>query len=479
MLFDSVRYWAYNTCMEEEKRKQKYTAVIVGMVTSFATAFSGSALNLAVPEMGSYFHLGAASVGWLITIYTLVLAGFSVPFGKLGDSTGRKRLLVLGIIVFTAGSFLAVYTRTAAAILIMRAVMGVGAAMIFATNMPIAISAYPSRQRGQIIGLVTAGVYTGLSLGPVLGGILTSRFGWKSIFLFSAAISFFSLVLVLTGLPREKNLRRVPSSSARQDTAGNMLFVLMITGVIYGFSNLTESAFSWLFLAAGIAFGVLFCRHELRCDEPTIDVRVFARNRTYTLSNLAALFNYCATFALGYLTSIYLQVVVGMSAQRAGLLLITQPVCMAVLTPGMGKLSDRVSPYKLASGGMGLCAASLASFLLIGQGTSMGQVIAALALAGVGIGLFSSPNTNVIMSCVKPQSYGVANTVLATMRTAGQSLGMAIVTIVANISVGNSSLYDLEPEALVRMMHICFAVFTILCLVGIFMSLERRRDAKI
>ncbi|MGI6736108.1 MAG: MFS transporter [Anaerovoracaceae bacterium] len=458
-----------------EERRHRQAAVTVAAVTSFVTSFSGSALNLAVPLMGKYFHMGAAGVGWLVNIYILVLAGFTVPFGKLGDSSNRYDLLLGGLVTFTASSLAAVWMPNAAAILADRVIMGLGAAMIFSSNMAIAISAYPPQRRGFAIGLVTTGVYTGLSLGPVLGGFLTGRFGWQAIFLFGAALAGAGIVLTAAGLSRDRcRVRR--GERLRQDVCGNILFVLMIVCLIYGFTDLNGSRFAWMFLAASAVFAVLFVRRELRCENPTIDVRIFARSRTYTLSNLAALLNYCATFALSYLSSIYLQVVRGYSAQQAGLVLLAQPLCMAMLTAAMGRLSDRISPYKLASSGMGLCAAALAAYLFIGQQTPLTVMTAALAAAGVGMAMFSSPNTSVIMSCVPPEKFGVANSVLAAMRTTGQSLGMAIVTIVVSALLGNRSLYALDAADLVRMMHISFAIFVVLCLAGIVMSLERRRQ---
>lgn len=122
---------------------RKRAAIFVGISTSFITTFSGSALNLAIPDMGTYFNMGAASVGWLITIYTLIVAAFSVPFGKLADSTGRRRILIIGILVFGITSIIAVFAPNAATMLLIRVIQAFGAAMIFSTNMPIAISCFP------------------------------------------------------------------------------------------------------------------------------------------------------------------------------------------------------------------------------------------------------------------------------------------------------------------------------------------------
>ena len=453
--------------MEKEKR----TAVLIGAATSFITAFSGSSLNLAIPSMGDYFHMGAASVGWLVSVYILVVAAFSVPIGKIADSTNRKKVLVIGLTMFSISNLICIWASSAAMMLILRVFQGIGSAMIFATNMPIAIAKFPGRERGKAIGIVTSGVYTGLALGPVLGGILNSNFGWKSIFVFATAVSVVAIIVAVTGVDGTQE----NEGTVHFDLWGNITYVIMICSLIYGLTSLNSVKFGWAFILMGLIFGAIFVKVELAGSHPVIDVRIFRKDSIYTLSNITALFNYAATYALGYMTSIYLQVANGYSSQTAGFVLIAQPVLMAVLSPRMGKLSDRIAPYKLASAGMGLCALSLLSFVFIGVSTPVFVIVIALAVAGTGIALFSSPNTNVIMSRVSPADFGVANAILSTMRTTGQSSGMAIITIVVSAVVGNASLYSVPAEQLIKTMHIGFAIFTVLCILGIFMSLQRKK----
>ena len=318
--------------------------------------------------------------------------------------------------------------------------------------------------------MVTSGTYTGLAMGPVLGGILNNWFGWQSIFIFGTCVSIVAFIFVLKGVAKDA----MEQSSVKQDVTGNVIYVFMIASFIYGLTAFNSIRFGWAFIAVAFILGFAFVKNELASENPMIDVRIFASNMAYTLSNLTALFNYSATFALSYLVSIYLQVVMGCSSQTAGFILITQPLFMAVLSPRMGTLSDKVAPYKLASFGMGLCALSLLFFGFIRENTSIILVIFALAVAGVGIAFFSSPNTNVIMSCVPPAKFGVANSILATMRTTGQSSGMAIITLVVSGTIGNTSLYNVSPDQLINTIHIAFLIFTGLCAAGIIMSLQRK-----
>jgi len=462
-----LRRCNYNDSMTREQK----IALAVATGTAFATAFSGSAVYVAIPTMGNYFHMGAANVGWITTAYMLAVAAMAVPFGKIADNTSRRNTLILGVGIFGVFSVLGIWAWSAACILFVRAVQGVGAAMIFATNMPIAISTFPGKERGRAIGICTSGAYVGLAIGPALGGFLNNTFGWKSIFIFGAVVAFVFLGMALT-LHEDKQEKAGPGF----DLSGNIVYMLMIASIIYGFTSLNSTRFGWAFLVCGLLLGVLFVFIELKSKNPVIDVRIFAEDRVFTFSNITALLNYSATFALGYLISIYLQVGQGLTSRTAGFIMIAQPIVMAVLTPKTGKMSDQIPAYKLASCGMGVCSLTLLFFGFAQVSTPLWAVCAALGAAGVGTAMFSSPNTNVIMGCVPPSKFAVANSIVSTMRTTGQTIGMAIITIVVSATLGNISLYDVPQADLMRTMHICFFIFTALCILGIFMSLQRRKS---
>ncbi len=450
-------------------RHQRY-AVLIGILGSFYPGFAGSALNLAIPQMGVDFGMGAAAVGWIVTVYMLGVAATVVPFGKLADTTGRRRILIIGTSIFFATSVLAVFATKGWMILAVRSLQGIGSAMNMATCMPIAISQMPASRRGWAIGTVTGGVYAGLALGPALGGFLTSAFSWRGIFVFTAVLSAVALFAAIRGVKKdilEKGLDQF-------DLPGNLLFLLSIGAVIYGLTAFNQNIAGKIALAAGFVLLAAFVYAEKRARDPMMDLSLF-KDAAFTLSNLTALFNYAGTFAIGYMASIYLQVIAGYSARAAGLLLITQPVFMTLLSPVMGRLSDRIAPYKLASGGMAMSAAALLFFSLLQPATPVFAIVLALAFAGVGIAMFSPPNTNIIMSCLPPAKFGIANSILSTMRTVGQSSGMAVITLVVSAVVGNISLYDADPAALMKTIHMAFAVFCVLNAAGIFMSLKRRK----
>jgi len=267
-------------------------------------------------------------------------------------------------------------------------------------------------------------------------------------------------------------IKRLPPGDSKVDgnfdLVGNVLYIGMIIFLMLGLSTLSTGRYSLTFVLIGIIVTVVFVVHEKRVKDPIISIDLFTHNMAYTASNLAALLNYGATFAIGYLMSIYLQVVMQYSSQTAGLILIVQPVMMALVSPTMGKLSDRVSPYKLAALGMSLCTLGLIIFAFITEAYPLWLIIVALIISGLGFGVFSSPNTNAVMSCVDKQDYGVATSVLATMRSLGHTSSMAIVTIIVGIYMGNTALSEASPEMLLDTMHTAFSVFAFICFVGIF-----------
>ncbi|MGN0732800.1 MAG: MFS transporter [Emergencia sp.] len=445
------------------------TTLFTAIITSFLTTFTGSALNLSVPGIEAEFASNAVTVGWIITIYTMSAAVFSVPFGKMADVIGRRKVLLTGITVFAAASVACGMAPSIQMLIIFRFIQGVGSACLFATNISILVSVFPGYRRGEVLGISTAATYIGLSVGPVAGGFLNGTFGWRSIFAVSVMIAVAALAMALSGVPKDsKN-----EEKQKTDVIGNLLYVIMVGVFLFGFSNIAEGYIGKLMTVSGVVLLIIFGIYEGRVSNPVIKPSMFTQDAVFTLSSIAALLNYAATFAVTYLVSLYLQVAMDFSSRQAGLILIAMPFVQALITPKVGKLSDRVKPYKLASGGMTCCAAGLALFASIGVSGVLPFTVFSLLIMGLGFGLFSSPNTNAIMSRADKADYGVANSIVSTMRTVGQSFSMALVNIIVTLNLGEKSLAETGPDELVKTLRICFCVFLALCVIGTFISLKR------
>jgi MFS family permease len=340
--------------------------------------------------------------------------------------------------------------------------------MVMGTSLAILTSVYPSCDRGRVLGINTAAVYLGLSLGPVLGGFLTQHFGWRSLFLVMVPVGLPALVLALAKLPSE------PTESRRErfDMAGTILFGAGLAALMIGFSRLPTLP-GVVFILLGLADLAVFVLREKRSEAPVLDIRLFRTNRVFAFSNAAALINYSATSAVAFLLSLYLQYIKGMSPQQAGLILIAQPIVMTVFSPLAGRLSDRIEPRIVASTGMGITSAGLFLFILLSRSSSLFFIVSCLLCLGFGFALFSSPNTNAVMGSVDRRSYGVASSTLGTMRLTGQMLSMGVSVVIFALFMGNVRITPEYYPAFLRSLVAAFAVFGVLCVIGVFASLAR------
>ena len=443
-------------------------ALLVATLANFLTPFMSSAVNIALPAIGTEFAADAILLSWIPTSFLLAAAMFAVPFGRISDIYGMKRIFLCGIILFTVASLLSAVASSALSLILFRILQGIGSAMIFVTGLAIVTSVYPARERGKAIGINIAAVYVALSLGPVVGGVMTQHLGWRSLF-----YAMIPLGIVILGLTcwKVKN-EWAECRGERFDWKGSLLFSIVLVMIIYGFSILPGPA-GIVLVFLGIAGFSGFLIFELRVNSPVLNVRLI-KNRTFALSSLAALINFSATFAVVFLLSLYLQYIKGLDPQSAGLILVAQPIVMAIVTPIAGRLSDRFEPWKLASLGMALSMFGLFLFSLITAETGIAVVSTGLVILGLGFGLFASPNTSAIMGSVERKFYGVASAMVSTMRLLGQMFSMGLALMVFALFIGNAQITPVQYPALLDSIRTVFVVCTILCFAGIFASLARR-----
>ena len=453
----------------------KKAALLVSTAASFMTPFMASTVNIALPSIGRTFVMDAIALSWVATAYLLAAAMFLVPFGRLADIYGRKRIFIYGVIAYTVVSLLSAAAPSGTFLILVRGLQGVAGAMIFGTGVAILTSVYPVSERGRVLGINVAAVYVGLSVGPFAGGFLTQHLGWRSVFVANALLGGFIIPLVLWRLRGEWAEAR----GERFDIPGSILYSISLIVIMYGFSTLPAIQGMWTILL-GVSALVAFVLWELRVKNPLLDISLFRHNTVFAFSNMAALINYSATSAVTFLLSIYLQYIKGLNPQTAGFILISQPVVMALFSPLAGRLSDRIEPRVVASLGMTFIVIGLALFAFFGGETSLLMVTINLVLLGFGFALFSSPNTNAVMSAVEKRWYGVAAATLATMRLTGQMLSMGIVMLIIAVTMGRVAFTpEYYPEFL-KGMKASFIIFSALCVVGIFASLARgkvRQDA--
>jgi MFS family permease len=374
-------------------------------------------------------------------------------------------------VLFTISTFLIVFSHSITSLIILRIFQGFSSAMIFGTSLAIITSVFPQGERGRAMGISVTATYFGLSAGPIVGGFLTHLLGWRSIFGFLVPFGLISVYFVF----RKIDAEWAEAKGEKFDWKGSLIYGIALSAFMFGFSKL-PTLFGWICLLSGTLMAGIFLLFEKRFENPVFDVRILLRNRVLALSGLAALINYSATSAIGFFMSLYLQYLKGFDARSAGLIMISQPVVMALLSPLAGKLSDQKNPGVIASVGMGITAAGLILLCFIEATTPVYLIITLLVLMGIGFGLFSSPNSNAIMSSVEKRYLGIASGVVGTMRMIGQMMSMGIAMMLIALHLGKQTINPGTYPGLLAAMKTGFIIFSILSLFGIFASLARNEN---
>ncbi|MFA5375130.1 MAG: MFS transporter [Dehalococcoidia bacterium] len=449
-------------------QSSKTSVLIATTLGAFLTPFMGSALNVAVPAISQEFGMTATTQPWISNSYLIASLTFLLPFGRLADIYGRKKIFTWGIVVFTVFSLLTALSNSTEMFFAFRVLQGISGAMILGTSVALLTSAYPPQERGRVLGINVASIYFGLSVGPVLGGVLVDHFGWKSIFLAILPVCLIALALIIWKLKGEW----ATAKGEKFDPVGAVIYSVTIIALMCGLS-LLPGLWSAGLIPAGVLALAGFVWYEMKSRSPLLDINLFRRNTTFAFSSLAALINYAATFAISFLLSIYLINIKGYSPTIAGYILVTQPVFQAIFAPIAGRLSDRIEPRIIASTGMAITVIGLALLVFVRETTSLGLIIGGQALLGLGFGLFTSPNTNAIMSSVENRLYGVAASTVATMRQTGMTMSMGIVNVLFAVYIGSTQMTSENPDAFMQSFKVAFIIFACLCFAGIFASLAR------
>jgi len=446
----------------------KEVVLLVATMASFIFPFMGSSVNIALPSIGRELSLDAVTLGWIATAFILASATLLVPFGRIADIYGRKKVFTYGVIVFTVSSFLSGLAGSAAMLISFRVIQGIGGAMIVGTGVAMLTSVFPADERGKALGINVAATYAGLSLGPVLGGVLTQHLGWRSIFFMTVPLGLAVLGVILWKVKGDW----AEAKGEKFDLAGSIIYSLALVVLVYGFTMLPSMLVVWLIVAGVIGLSA-FVRWEMKTRSPVLDINLFRNNRVFAFSNLAALINYSATFAVVFFISLYLQYIKGFSPQSAGLILVAMPAVQAILSPLAGRLSDRIEPRVIASTGMALTTAGLVLLISLNAETSLEFIIGALILIGFGFALFSSPNTNAVMSSAPKTAYGVASATVATMRQVGMVLSMGVAMLMFALYIGRVEITPEHYPLFLESMKTSFIIFAVLCFGGIFASVAR------
>jgi EmrB/QacA subfamily drug resistance transporter len=448
----------------------KTQVLVAACLSYFIAGFMTTGLNVALPDISRDFQANAILLSWVVTVYFLPTAVLILPFSKLSDVLGIKKVFIIGMIIFAAAGTAAIFSNSISMLITCRVVQGISGACIWGNCQSMVTAAYPAKERGRALGITVAAYFISSSAAPYLGGLLTDHFGWRTIFIAAIPISLAVFLLILWNIRGDW----IESRESKIDYSGSVIYGVSLIALIYGFSELPGVP-GLTATPVGIIGIALFLWWEGRTQNPILDVKIFRSNRIFIFSNLTALVCYCATFSLLFLMSLYLQYIKGFSAEHAGLILIAQPVMQFAFSPITGRLSDRMDPRIVVSIGLTMTCLGLFSFVFLASDTSLIQVIIALMVIGVGLAFFQSPNINATMSSVEPKYYNIASATTVTMRTVGQTLSMGITMTVMAVIIGGAVITAANYPQFLSSARIILGINTALCLIGLFLSLARGR----
>ncbi len=455
------------------ERELKRSVLTVTAFASFLTPFMGSAVNLALPSIGEEFSLNAVTLNWIVSSYMLTTSILLLPAGRAGDILGRRKVFTAGMVVFTLSMILLTFTPGIRWLIGVRILQGVGGAMMFGTNMAILTSVFPPGERGRAMGINVTAVYAGLASGPFLGGLLTRYLGWRSIFALLIPMGILSLILIRSRMKKEWAEARGESF----DWPGAVVYGFAMAALMYGFSKLPGLR-GWIITGTGLLLMPLFILREKKAVHPLFDITLISGNRVFAFSSLAALIHYAATSAIGFFLSLFLQYIKDLGPRDAGFVLMAWPVTMTLISPLAGKLSDHHNPGVLASIGMAISTAGLIMLCFLNEQTHVAFIVVILLFMGAGFSLFSSPNSNAIMSSVEKRQLGNASGMLGTMRNVGQTFSMAIALMLLALFMGHETINPGNYPQLMKSMKSGFIVFSFLCFAGVFASLARNKSLR-
>ena len=443
--------------------KERHTVLLACCIGGFLAPLITTMINLAVPVISIDFGISAHDQGWLIMSYFLSSVAFMIPMSRLSDLYGKKRMFMIGILIVIAGSLMSALSPTFIVLLIWRVITGIGTACISSTSISMIAQVYPKASRGLPFAMNTMCIYIGASLGPVLGGIITEVLGWEYIFL---SVIPFSIAALFAMLLFKKDFRTAEGEPF--DLKGSLLYGIGIVVLMYGVLTVPEIT-SAAFIAAGTVLMIAFFIFETREDHPVLMVGLF-REKVFRRSTMAAFLNYGSSYAVVFTMSLYLQNIGMYAPGAAGLIILVQPAIQAVVTPFAGRMSDKTDPRFLTTAGMLMMLSSTALMATLTVEVEMIKIYMILIMTGIGYGLFSSPNTNLVMGSVTQKSYSESSGVIAVMRQVGMMVSVAIIMCMIAFTMGTDTNIPSMTNEFISAIRYAFTVCCGLAVIGAFMA---------
>ena len=393
-----------------------------------------SIVNVILPTITGFFGASLATAQWVPLVYLLTISSLLLFYGRLGDILGYRKVYLAGLVCFIVASGFCGLAPTIYWLIVFRALQGLGAGMMMAVPYAILTAAFPPQERGRALGINAISISAGLAIGPTLGGLLASLWGWRLVFLINIPIGIAGLLWGRKVIP---DLKGQPGKIDAGGAVTAFVFLFSFLYFINRVQRLGAGATTGTLLAVAVLAGAGFLYLESHSPQPMVNLALF-RNRIFSLNTLSALLNFIAQYIVVFLTPFYLQRVLHYPPDKIGLLMTSFPLAVMAVAPFSGALSDRVGTRTLAAAGAAICALALVTMAFLPEAAAPLAVGWRLALFGLGTGIFQSPNNSAVMGSVPRPHLGIASGVLATARNTGMALGIAAAGLI---------LYALVPPA--------------------------------
>lgn len=415
--------------MEEQTNKLKKWLILFNVALSvFMATLDSSIVNIALPVISKKMMVNISSIQWIVTSYLLTISVLLLIWGKIADQYGKKKVFAFGIFIFTIGSLLCGFAQNLPLLVFARVLQAVGASATMALSQGIITATFPANERGSALGITGTTVAIGSLLGPSLGGVLVHAFGWQSIFFINVPIGILGTILTFIIIPE---LDKGPIIKGF-DYKGSILFMTAILVFFLGLLFIQDNVLPMfmfipvLLLSTGMLCG--FISHERKRNNPLINLFLF-KIRVFSMGIVCAFLSFIAIFSTTMFIPFFLQYILQLDTLKAGLLMSFYPATTAIFAPISGWLSDKLSYRYLTIAGLSISTLTLFAMTAIHANTSYAVIAILMALLGLGVSIFQSPNTSSIMGAVPRNELGIAGGINALSRNLGMVSGVTLSVI--------------------------------------------------
>lgn len=443
------------------------------VASQFAPPFMFSGVAVALPAMGTDLNAGAMSLGLVETVFLASQLAFLLPVGRFADASDKTTLYKLGLLGFGVASIGIGLLSSMPAILCVRFFQGVTSTVFAATGPAILADIVPPEHRGRAYGSAVGAAYAGLTLGPMMAGVLSDIWGWRAVFLVGAIPLLLGALLVHCLLP---SLWRRPAKSVHLPST--VLVVAAVLCLVAGSATVREGPVGYAYLLGGFMLATVFVLWQRRLAQPLVNVEALIRHRVLRNALVVQLLLYLNAFCSIFMLSLYMQVSLGHSAKMSGQVLAIGTVLMAVTAPVAGRLADRYRAHLISSVGVACVLVSALMATTLHARSSLMFVTLVLAVQGVGFGFFSAPNMTVIMSSVSADATSMASALGAKARYLGMLAGMLVTVVLIAVHIGNDPV-DQHPIRFIGTMVTAFSMLTVLSAVALVVCLLTRTPRQV